>query len=77
MNSGVPRDEKSPVPVRERGKCLGRTVGQVIPRQVASPQSLTPFGPARAIIPESGGTQLASNTINRVYRPQDHWLGLN
>jgi hypothetical protein len=29
------------------GQVLGRTVGQTIPRQVASPQSLAPFRPAR------------------------------
>jgi hypothetical protein len=38
--------EKSPATWTQRGRCLGRTVGRVIPRRVASPQSPTPFHPA-------------------------------
>jgi hypothetical protein len=70
------KGRKSPAPLGQRGKCLGRTVGRVIPRQVASPQSLTPFHPATRLY-RTRGAQLVSRTSKRVYRTQDHWLGLN
>jgi hypothetical protein len=40
------REKKGPATSAQRGGCLGRTVGRVIPRRVASPQSPTPFHPA-------------------------------